>query len=89
VRTKKSNPDYSDELLANDKPWNMVESRCTETMLDYGELEEDIEKSMPTKTFYLGAGLHIILFMIRVIPHPTFGYGQIRWKNLLKVKNNL
>ena len=36
--------DYSDELLANDKPWNMVESRCTETILDYGELEEDIEE---------------------------------------------
>ena len=34
--------DYSDDLLANDKPWNIVESRCTETMLDYGDAE-DIE----------------------------------------------
>ena len=35
--------DYSDELLSNDKPWNMVESRCTENITDYGDTE-DIEE---------------------------------------------
>jgi hypothetical protein len=35
--------DYSDELLANDKPWNIVECRNVETSIDYGDME-DIEE---------------------------------------------
>ena len=36
--------DYSDDILANDKPWNIVECRNIETPLDYGDLEEDTEE---------------------------------------------
>jgi len=35
--------DHSDELLANDKPWNMVECRYTENITDYGDTEDTEE----------------------------------------------
>ena len=37
--------ELADDLLANDKPWNMVESRYTDNIVDYGDLDDLVSES--------------------------------------------